>query len=118
MDLFRTKGVLAVQGMKEKFVFQADFRVMFGICKPCRVQSAELTVQFRVEAVHMAFNGAPQKEWQPDEEFGVQWESLEALPALPVDCVLDTPIHSGFGLCWDLQAFLIAYLEGLCSPHL
>lgn len=41
VDLFRTKGVLAVQGMKEKFVFQA---------------------------VHMAFNGAPQKEWQPDEE--------------------------------------------------
>jgi len=40
-DLFRTKGVLAVQGMKEKFVFQA---------------------------VHMAFTGSPQKEWQPGEE--------------------------------------------------
>ena len=25
-DLFRTKGVLAVQGMKEKFVFQVGFK--------------------------------------------------------------------------------------------
>ncbi|CAK9101543.1 COBW domain-containing protein 1 [Durusdinium trenchii] len=41
VDIFRTKGVLAVQGMKEKFVFQA---------------------------VHMAFSGAPQKPWEPDEE--------------------------------------------------
>ncbi|CAJ1439391.1 unnamed protein product, partial [Effrenium voratum] len=41
VDLFRTKGVLAVQGMKEKFVFQA---------------------------VHMAFNGAPQKTWAEEEE--------------------------------------------------
>ena len=40
-DLFRTKGVLAVQGMKEKFVFQA---------------------------VHMAFTGSPQRAWEPDEE--------------------------------------------------
>jgi G3E family GTPase len=40
-DIFRTKGVLAVQGMKEKFVFQA---------------------------VHMAFSGSPQKEWQQGEE--------------------------------------------------
>ena len=43
MDLFRTKGVLAVQGMKEKFVFQA---------------------------VHMAFSGAPQRPWGPEEESG------------------------------------------------
>lgn len=41
VDIFRTKGILAVQGMKEKFVFQA---------------------------VHMAFSGAPQKLWQDDEE--------------------------------------------------
>jgi len=41
VDIFRTKGVLAVQGMKEKFVFQA---------------------------VHMAFSGAPQKAWAQDEE--------------------------------------------------
>ena len=41
LDLFRTKGVLAVQGMKQKFVFQA---------------------------VHMAFTGSPQRDWQPDEE--------------------------------------------------
>jgi len=40
-DIFRTKGVLAVQGMKEKFVFQA---------------------------VHMAFSGAPQKAWEEGEE--------------------------------------------------
>ena len=40
-DLFRTKGVLAVKGMKEKFVFQA---------------------------VHMAFTGSPQRPWGPDEE--------------------------------------------------
>lgn len=40
-DLFRTKGVLAVQGMQQKFVFQA---------------------------VHMAFTGSPQRDWQPDEE--------------------------------------------------
>ncbi|CAE7255788.1 Cbwd1 [Symbiodinium natans] len=41
-DLFRTKGVLAVQGKKEKkFVFQA---------------------------VHMAFTGSPQRAWEPDEE--------------------------------------------------
>mmetsp|Transcript_66250 Transcript_66250/g.132928 ORF Transcript_66250/g.132928 Transcript_66250/m.132928 type:complete len:456 (-) Transcript_66250:149-1516(-) len=41
VDLFRTKGVLAIQGMKEKFVFQA---------------------------VHMAFSGAPQKCWTEGEE--------------------------------------------------
>merc|ERR1712203_407747 len=41
VDIFRTKGVLAVQGMKEKFVFQA---------------------------VHMAFSGAPQKPWTDGEE--------------------------------------------------
>lgn len=41
VDIFRTKGVLAVQGMPQKFVFQA---------------------------VHMAFSGAPQKEWAPGEE--------------------------------------------------
>eukprot|EP00930_Biecheleria_cincta_P042056 TRINITY_DN28927_c0_g1_i1.p1 TRINITY_DN28927_c0_g1~~TRINITY_DN28927_c0_g1_i1.p1 ORF type:complete len:462 (-),score=115.32 TRINITY_DN28927_c0_g1_i1:6-1391(-) len=41
VDMFRTKGVLAVQGMKEKFVFQA---------------------------VHMAFSGAPQKPWAEGEE--------------------------------------------------
>ncbi|CAE7511357.1 Cbwd1 [Symbiodinium pilosum] len=41
LDLFRTKGVLAVQGMQEKFVFQA---------------------------VHMAFKSSTQKVWQPDEE--------------------------------------------------
>lgn len=40
VDLFRTKGVLAVKGMKEKFVFQA---------------------------VHMAFSGAPQKPWAEGE---------------------------------------------------
>jgi len=40
-DLFRTKGVLAVQGMSEKFVFQA---------------------------VHMAFSGAPQRPWKEGEE--------------------------------------------------
>lgn len=54
------------------------------------LQSAELRVRIRVEAVHMAFNGAPQKEWQPDEEFGVPWESLESLP-LQVDCVWTPP---------------------------
>lgn len=41
VDLYRTKGVLAVQGMKEKFVFQA---------------------------VHMAFSGAPQIPWAEGEE--------------------------------------------------
>jgi len=40
-DVFRTKGVLAVQGMTEKFVFQA---------------------------VHMAFSGAPQRSWSEGEE--------------------------------------------------
>ena len=40
-DLFRTKGVLAVQGMKQRFVFQA---------------------------VHMAFTSAPQMDWGPEEE--------------------------------------------------
>lgn len=40
-DIFRTKGVLAVKGMKEKFVFQA---------------------------VHMAFSGAPQRAWKDGEE--------------------------------------------------
>ncbi|CAE7357838.1 Cbwd1 [Symbiodinium pilosum] len=40
-DLFRTKGVLAVQGMQEKFVFQA---------------------------VHMSFKNSTAKKWQPDEE--------------------------------------------------
>jgi len=39
-DIFRTKGILAVQGMKDKFVFQA---------------------------VHMAFSGAPQGAWADDE---------------------------------------------------
>jgi len=41
VDIFRTKGVLAVQGMNEKFVFQA---------------------------VHMAFSGSPQKAWEEGEE--------------------------------------------------
>jgi len=40
-DVFRTKGVLAVKGMKEKFVFQA---------------------------VHMAFTGSPQRSWSEGEE--------------------------------------------------
>jgi len=41
IDVFRTKGVLAVQGMKEKFVIQA---------------------------VHMAFAGSPQRAWSEGEE--------------------------------------------------
>jgi len=41
VDIFRTKGVLAVHGMAEKFVFQA---------------------------VHMAFSGSPQKPWEEGEE--------------------------------------------------
>jgi len=41
LDVFRTKGVLAVKGMKEKFVFQA---------------------------VHMAFSGSPQRSWSEGEE--------------------------------------------------
>lgn len=41
VDIFRTKGILAVQGMPEKFVFQA---------------------------VHMAFSGAPQRPWAEGEE--------------------------------------------------
>merc|ERR1712039_321189 len=41
VDIFRTKGVLAVQGMPDKFVFQA---------------------------VHMAFSGAAQKPWAQGEE--------------------------------------------------
>merc|ERR1711862_207195 len=40
-DIFRTKGVLAVAGMPNKFVFQA---------------------------VHMSFSGAPQKPWSDGEE--------------------------------------------------
>jgi len=40
-DIFRTKGVLAVRGMEERFVFQA---------------------------VHMAFKGAPQRPWEAGEE--------------------------------------------------
>jgi len=40
-DVFRTKGVLAVKNMKEKFVFQA---------------------------VHMAFAGSPQRSWAEGEE--------------------------------------------------
>merc|ERR1712050_573004 len=40
VDIFRTKGVLAVHGMKEKFVFQA---------------------------VHMAFSGSPQRAWAEGE---------------------------------------------------
>merc|ERR1712003_434183 len=40
-DLFRSKGVLAVKGMKEKFVFQA---------------------------IHMLFANSQQGAWQPDEE--------------------------------------------------
>lgn len=40
-DLFRSKGVLAVKGMKEKFVFQA---------------------------VHMQFAGKPQQPWGPEEK--------------------------------------------------
>merc|ERR1712083_125633 len=41
VDLFRSKGVLAVKGMKEKFVFQA---------------------------IHMLFANSQQGEWEPDEE--------------------------------------------------
>mmetsp|Transcript_66062 Transcript_66062/g.137984 ORF Transcript_66062/g.137984 Transcript_66062/m.137984 type:complete len:460 (-) Transcript_66062:344-1723(-) len=41
VDIFRTKGVLAVKDMPQKFVFQA---------------------------VHMAFSGAPQKAWGANEE--------------------------------------------------
>lgn len=41
VDIFRTKGILAVQGMPDKFVFQA---------------------------VHMAFSGAPQKPWAEGED--------------------------------------------------
>jgi len=41
IDVFRTKGVLAVQGMREKFVIQA---------------------------VHMAFAGSPQRAWSEGEE--------------------------------------------------
>jgi len=40
-DVFRTKGVLAVKNLKEKFVFQA---------------------------VHMAFSGSPQRAWSEGEE--------------------------------------------------
>eukprot|EP00421_Protoceratium_reticulatum_P062416 CAMPEP_0168496752 /NCGR_PEP_ID=MMETSP0228-20121227/72422_1 /TAXON_ID=133427 /ORGANISM="Protoceratium reticulatum, Strain CCCM 535 (=CCMP 1889)" /LENGTH=105 /DNA_ID=CAMNT_0008513627 /DNA_START=34 /DNA_END=347 /DNA_ORIENTATION=+ len=40
-DLFRTKGVLAVHGNRERFVFQA---------------------------VHMAFSGSPQRPWAESEE--------------------------------------------------
>jgi G3E family GTPase len=40
-DLFRSKGVLAVKGMKQKFVFQA---------------------------IHMLFANSSEGEWQPDEE--------------------------------------------------
>merc|ERR1712217_153174 len=40
-DLFRSKGVLAVQGMKQKFVFQA---------------------------IHMLFANSQEGSWQPDEE--------------------------------------------------
>jgi len=40
-DLFRSKGVLAVKGMKEKFVFQA---------------------------IHMLFANSQQGKWEPDEE--------------------------------------------------
>jgi G3E family GTPase len=41
VDLFRSKGVLAVKGMKQKFVFQA---------------------------IHMLFANSNQGEWGPDEE--------------------------------------------------
>merc|ERR1712014_351482 len=41
VDLFRSKGVLAVKGMKEKFVFQA---------------------------IHMLFANSNEGAWQPDEE--------------------------------------------------
>merc|ERR1719230_2422214 len=41
VDLFRSKGVLAVKGMNEKFVFQA---------------------------IHMLFAGSPQKPWEAGEE--------------------------------------------------
>merc|ERR1712014_87882 len=41
VDLFRSKGVLAVKGMKEKFVFQA---------------------------IHMLFANSQEGAWQPDEE--------------------------------------------------
>merc|ERR1712232_1498547 len=41
VDIFRTKGILAVKDMPQKFVFQA---------------------------VHMAFSGAPQREWAAGEE--------------------------------------------------
>merc|ERR1712100_241525 len=40
-DLFRSKGVLAVQGMKQKFVFQA---------------------------IHMLFANSMEGEWGPDEQ--------------------------------------------------
>merc|ERR1719506_515979 len=41
VDLFRSKGVLAVKGMKQKFVFQA---------------------------IHMLFANSQEGAWQPDEE--------------------------------------------------
>merc|ERR1711912_625 len=41
VDLFRSKGVLAVKGMKEKFVFQA---------------------------IHMLFANSQEGAWKPDEE--------------------------------------------------
>mmetsp|Transcript_30333 Transcript_30333/g.66386 ORF Transcript_30333/g.66386 Transcript_30333/m.66386 type:complete len:457 (-) Transcript_30333:42-1412(-) len=41
VDIFRTKGIIAVQGMPDRFVFQA---------------------------VHMAFSAAPQKPWAEGEE--------------------------------------------------
>jgi G3E family GTPase len=41
VDLFRSKGVLAVKGMKEKFVFQA---------------------------IHMLFANSNEGSWAPDEE--------------------------------------------------
>merc|ERR1712070_50170 len=41
VDLFRSKGVLAVKGMRQKFVFQA---------------------------IHMLFANSQEGEWQPDEE--------------------------------------------------
>jgi len=41
VDLFRSKGVLAVKGMKEKFVFQA---------------------------IHMLFANSQEGSWGPDEE--------------------------------------------------
>lgn len=97
VDLFRTKGVLAVQGMKEKFVFQADFCVMFGICKPCRVQSLQSESVSRLftwpSTVHRRRNGNQMKSsgsngslWSPYHyKWTVSWTppSIQALLGPP-----------------------------------